>query len=62
MPCLSYYCLYFSSTKLERRAEQILPGSKGRWGERMGAGKIKKKSWHLHVSVNCFKFYLTEVK
>jgi hypothetical protein len=28
----------FSSTKLVIRAEQILPGSEGRWGEREGAG------------------------
>jgi hypothetical protein len=29
MPCLSYYCLY-SPTKLEIRAEQILPESEGK--------------------------------
>jgi hypothetical protein len=28
----------FSSTKLEKRAEQILPGSKGGEGEKEGAG------------------------
>jgi hypothetical protein len=28
----------FSSTKLERRAEQFLPGSEVGWGEREGAG------------------------
>jgi hypothetical protein len=27
MLCLSYYCYVFSSTKLEIRAEQVLPGS-----------------------------------
>jgi hypothetical protein len=27
--CLSYYCLVFSSTKLERRAEKLLPGREG---------------------------------
>jgi hypothetical protein len=30
MVCLSYYL--FSSTKLEKRGEQILPGSKGGGG------------------------------
>jgi hypothetical protein len=30
MLCLSYYAYVFSSTKLEKRAEQVLPGSKGR--------------------------------
>jgi hypothetical protein len=30
MLCLSYYAYVFSSTKLEIRAEQLLPGSKGR--------------------------------
>jgi hypothetical protein len=33
---LSYYCYVFSSTKLEKRAEQVLPGS-----ERVG-GRGKK--------------------
>jgi hypothetical protein len=28
----------FSSTKSEIRAEQILPGSEGGWGERKGQG------------------------
>jgi hypothetical protein len=29
----------FSSTKLERRAKQIVLGSERRWRERVGAGK-----------------------
>jgi hypothetical protein len=29
MLCHSYYAYVFSSTKLEIRAEQVLPGSKG---------------------------------
>jgi hypothetical protein len=33
-----YYCLTLSSTKLEIRAEQFLPGSKERWG-RDGGGR-----------------------
>jgi hypothetical protein len=38
MLCLSYYAYVFSSTKLEIRAEQVLPGSEGVWGKRMGMG------------------------
>jgi hypothetical protein len=38
MLCLSYYAYAFSSTKLEIRAEQILPESEVGGGERMGAG------------------------
>jgi hypothetical protein len=30
---LSYYLFAFSSTKLEKRAEQVLPGSEGGGGE-----------------------------
>jgi hypothetical protein len=30
--CLSYYAYVFSSTMLEIRAEQILPGSEEDWG------------------------------
>jgi hypothetical protein len=36
MLCLSYYVYVFSSTKLEIRAEQILPGSEGEWGGQGG--------------------------
>jgi hypothetical protein len=40
MLCLSYYAYVFSSTKLEIRAEQVLPGiERGggrRWGIRRG--------------------------
>jgi hypothetical protein len=32
--CLSYYVYVFSSTKLEIRAEQVLPGSEGGMGGR----------------------------
>jgi hypothetical protein len=37
MLSLSYYGYVFSSTKLEIRAEQILPGSEGYGGKRVGA-------------------------
>jgi hypothetical protein len=40
MICLPYYAYVFSSTKLEIRAEQVLPGSK--WG-RGGEGGEKKQ-------------------
>jgi hypothetical protein len=40
MLCLPYYAYVFSSTKLEIRAEQVLPGSDwGRWGEDVGGGQ-----------------------
>jgi hypothetical protein len=41
MLCLSYCDYVFSSTKLEIRAEQVLPGSKRGWGGEggMGAGR-----------------------
>jgi hypothetical protein len=39
MLCLSYYAYVFSSTKLEIRAEQVLPGSEGvgdtGWGKKL---------------------------
>jgi hypothetical protein len=37
MLCPSYYAYIFSSTKLEIRAEQVLPGREGRW---MGGGGV----------------------
>jgi hypothetical protein len=38
MLCLPYYAYVFSSTKLEIRAEKVLPRSKGRRGEEVGGG------------------------
>jgi hypothetical protein len=38
MLCLSYCAYVFSSTKLEIRAEQVLPGSERDWGKRVGSG------------------------
>jgi hypothetical protein len=35
--CLPYYAYVFSSTKLEIRAEHVLPGSKGGGRKRVGA-------------------------
>jgi hypothetical protein len=34
MLCLPYYAFVFSSTKLEIRVEQVLPGSEGGVGRR----------------------------
>jgi hypothetical protein len=39
MLCLYYYCYVFSSTKLEKRAEEFLPGIEGGGGERESAGR-----------------------
>jgi hypothetical protein len=36
MLCLSYYAYVFSSTKLQIRTEQVLPGSEGRGGKSEG--------------------------
>jgi hypothetical protein len=36
--CPSYYVYVFSSTKLEIRAEQFLPGSERDWGGEGGGG------------------------
>jgi hypothetical protein len=38
MLCLPYYACVFSSTKLEIRAEQVLPGE-GRGGKGWGRGE-----------------------
>jgi hypothetical protein len=51
MLCLPYYAYVFSSTKLEIRAEQVLPGSKVGWEERLGVEgrgkKWPKKCMHM---------------
>jgi hypothetical protein len=39
MLCLPYYAYVFSSTKLEIRAEQVLPGSERGRGEQWGSGE-----------------------
>jgi hypothetical protein len=45
MLCLSYYFLCFLFKKLEnKRAEQVLPGSKERLGERKGVG-TRSERW-----------------
>jgi hypothetical protein len=52
MLCLSHYAYVFSATKLEIRAEQILPGSEGGCGrEKEGVGgrgeKWPKQCMHI---------------
>jgi hypothetical protein len=49
--CLSYYCYVFSSTKLEKRAEQVLPGSEegGRERERTGGRGEKWPKQCMHI-------------
>jgi hypothetical protein len=43
MLCLPYYAYVFSSTKLEIRAEQVLPGSEGGEEERVREkGRVEK--------------------
>jgi hypothetical protein len=57
MLCLPYYAYVFSSTKLEIRAEQDLPGSEGGGGEkgRGGAqGGEMTQTMYAHVN-NEFK-------
>jgi hypothetical protein len=48
--CLPYYACVFSSTKLEIRAEQVLPGSEeGREGDRVGEeGRGEKMYAHVN--------------
>jgi hypothetical protein len=52
MLCLPYYDYVFSSTKLEIRAEQVLPGSKGGRGKRVveGAGGEMTQTMYAHVN------------
>jgi hypothetical protein len=48
MLCLSYYAYVFSSTKLEIRAEQVLPGSEG--GGK--GGRCGKMTQVMYIHVN----------
>jgi hypothetical protein len=43
MLCLLIIACVFSSTKLEKRAEQVLPGCEGGGGEREGMGNSGEK-------------------
>jgi hypothetical protein len=55
MLCLSYYAYVFSSTKLERRAEQILPGSVGGGGQGWGDRGEKWPKQCMHMWKNELK-------
>jgi hypothetical protein len=53
MLCLPYYAYVFSSTKLEIRAEQVLPESKGGGEMRVGAegqGGEMTRTMYTHVN------------
>jgi hypothetical protein len=52
MPCLPYYAYVFASTKLEIRAEQVLPGSEGVWGEGGGGGQGLEIIQTMYAHVN----------
>jgi hypothetical protein len=48
MLCLAYI---FSSTKLEKREEQVLPGSKRGWGKKKGM-RDRRERWpkqYMHI-------------
>jgi hypothetical protein len=53
MLCLPYYAYVFFSTKLEIRAEQVLPGSEGgrrREGWGRGQGGEMTQTMYAHVN------------
>jgi hypothetical protein len=56
MPCFSYYLLGFSSTKLEKRAEQVLPGNEGGGGgeglEVQGREMVQTIYTHMNKCIN----------
>jgi hypothetical protein len=55
MLCLPYYAYVFSSTKLEIRAEQVLPGSerrRGGEGGRREGGKRRVMTQTMYAHVN----------
>jgi hypothetical protein len=53
MPCLPYYAYVFSLTKLEIRAEQVLPGNEaGREGEGRRGGQGGKMTQCTHMLIN----------
>jgi 3-oxoacyl-ACP reductase-like protein len=52
MLCLPYYAYVFSSTKLEIRAKQVLPGSNGSGQEHGGNGQHGEMTLTIHTHVN----------
>jgi hypothetical protein len=55
MLCLPYFAYVFSSTKLEIKAEQVLPGSKGGRGEMVGKGGNDPNNVHTCEEMNNLK-------
>jgi hypothetical protein len=51
MLCPPYYAYVFSATKLEIRAEQVLPGS-GRQRESGGGGQGREMTLTMYAHVN----------
>jgi ribosomal protein L19E len=49
MLCLSYHAYVFSSTKLEKRAEQVLPGREWGEGKREGVEGEKWPKQCMHI-------------
>jgi hypothetical protein len=52
MLCLSYYFYVFSSTKLEKRAEQVLPRSKGVGGQGRGWRQVGEMAQTMYTHMN----------
>jgi hypothetical protein len=53
MLCLSYYAYVFSSKELDIRTDQVLPGSEGVEGERVGArGRAGEITQTVYAHVN----------
>jgi hypothetical protein len=52
MLCLPYYAYVFSSTKLEIRAEQALPGCKGRGAKGRGGEQGREMTQTMYIHVN----------
>jgi hypothetical protein len=53
MLCLSHYAYVFSSTKLEIRAQHVLPGSEGAWrggGVSREQGGEMTQAMYIHVN------------
>jgi hypothetical protein len=54
MLCLSYYLLCVLFNKMEKRAEQVLPGSEGGGEEKEGTGgrgeRWPKKCMHIRIN------------
>jgi hypothetical protein len=51
MLCLSYYCYVFSSTKLEKRAEQVLSGSEGGGGRGRRQEGEMTQTMYAHMNI-----------